>query len=63
MGIVGTLLGCVLGLAGGYLLMVAVTRLYVNAPPPVILSPLPFVLALVFGPALSLAGRGRADMG
>ena len=54
LGILGTLLGCVLGLAGGYLLMVAVTRLYVNAPPPVILSPLPFVLAIVFGPALSL---------
>ena len=54
LGILGTLLGCALGLAGGYLLMVAVTRLYVNAPPPVIFSPLPFVLALVFGPALSL---------
>ena len=55
LGIVGTLLGCAVGLAGGYLLMVAITRLYVVAPPPVILSPLPFVLALVFGPAFSLA--------
>ncbi len=55
LGIVGTLLGCAVGLAGGYLLMVAITRLYVDAPPPVILSPLPFVLALVFGPAFSLA--------
>jgi len=55
LGIAGTLLGCVMGLAGGYLLMVAVTQLYVDAPPPVILSPLPFALALVFGPVLSLA--------
>ena len=54
LGILGTLLGCGLGLAGGYLLMVAVTRLYVNAPPPVIFTPLPFVLALVLGPVLSL---------
>ncbi|MGA2253095.1 MAG: FtsX-like permease family protein, partial [Thermoguttaceae bacterium] len=54
LGILGTLSGCVLGLGGGYLLMVAVTRLYVNAPPPVIFSPLPFVLAIVFGPGLSL---------
>ncbi len=54
LGILGTLLGCGLGLAGGYRLMVAVTRLYVNAPPPVIFTPLPFVLALVLGPALSL---------
>ena len=42
LGILGTLLGCVLGLAGGYPLMVAVTRLYVDAPPPVVFSPLPF---------------------
>ncbi|MGO9110304.1 MAG: ABC transporter permease [Thermoguttaceae bacterium] len=55
LGIAGTLLGCVMGLVGGYLLMVAITRLYVDAPPPVIFSPLPFVLALAFGPALSLA--------
>ncbi len=55
LGIAGTLLGCVLGLAGGYLLMVAVTQLYENVPPPVSFSPLPFVLALVFGPVLSLA--------
>ena len=54
LGILGTLLGCALGLAGGYLLMVAVTRLYVNAPPPASLSPLPFVLAIVFGPVVSL---------
>jgi putative ABC transport system permease protein len=54
LGILGTLLGCGLGLAGGYPLMVAVTRLYVDAPPPVVFSPLPFLLALVLGPALSL---------
>jgi putative ABC transport system permease protein len=55
LGIVGTVLGCAAGLAGGYLLMIAVTRLYVNAPPPVVISPLPFVLAMVCGPLLSLA--------
>ena len=44
-----------MGLAGGYLLTVAITRLYVDAPPPVVFSPLTFALALVFGPALSLA--------
>lgn len=54
LGVLGTLLGCAGGLAGGYLLTVAVTRLYVTAPPPVTLSPVPFLLALVFGPALSL---------
>src|SRR5208283_2831870 len=53
LGILGMLLGCVLGLAGGYPLMTAVTRLYVNTPPPAILSPLPFVLAIIFGPAFS----------
>ncbi len=55
LGIVGTLLGCLMGLAGGYLLMVAVMQLYEDAPPPVVFSWLPFVLALVFGPVLSLA--------
>jgi putative ABC transport system permease protein len=55
LGIAGTLLGCAVGLAGGYGLMVAVTRLYVDNPLPVVFSPLPFVMALVFGPAFSLA--------
>ncbi len=55
LGIAGTVLGCAVGLAGGYLLTVAVTRMYVSAPPPVVLSPLPFLLAIVFGPLLSLA--------
>ena len=55
LGLAGTLLGCAMGLAGGYLLMVAVMRLYVDAPPPAIFSPLPFVLAIVFGPAISIA--------
>jgi putative ABC transport system permease protein len=54
LGVLGTLLGCVLGLAGGYPLMVAVTRLYVSAPPSAVFSPLPFAAALVFGPVLSL---------
>ncbi len=54
LGILGTLLGCAMGLAGGHLLMVAVTRLYVSAPPPASLSPLPLVSAIVFGPVVSL---------
>ena len=54
LGVLGTLLGCALGLAGGYLLAGAVTRLYVNAPPPAVFSPLPLVWALLLGPALSL---------
>ena len=54
LGVLGSLLGCGLGLGGGYLLMGAVTRLYVSNPPPVVISPLPFVLAMVLGPVLAL---------
>jgi len=54
LGVFASLLGCALGVGGGYLLMVAVTRLYVDAPPPVVFSPLPFALAVVLGTGLSL---------
>ena len=46
------LLGCGLGLPGGYLLTKLFMRLNVSEPPPVVLSPWPFVLAIVLRLAL-----------
>ncbi len=54
LGVAGTIIGCGLGLGGGYLLMQAVTRLFVAAPPPVVFEPTPFLVAAVLGPVLAV---------
>ena len=43
LGILGTVLGCVLGMGGGCLFMNAIARLYVAAPPPIVLRWSPFI--------------------
>ncbi len=56
MGILGTVLGCLFGLAGGLWLMGGITRLFVATPPPVQLTVYPFALAAVLGPAIAVLG-------
>ncbi len=53
-GICGTVLGCLLGAGGGYLLMRGVTRLYTSLPPPITFTPFAFLLAAGLGPALAV---------
>jgi putative ABC transport system permease protein len=54
MGVVGTVLGCLVGLVGGYFLMTFVSRIYVGTPPPIIFGTEPFVLAAVVGPTVAV---------
>jgi len=54
LGVLGTVLGCLLGIGGGYLLMSAITRLYVATPPPVGFPWFPFLLAGVLGPTVAV---------
>lgn len=55
LGVLGTVLGCLLGAGGGYLLMRGITGLYAAAPPPVTFSPWAFVLAAFLGPGVAVA--------
>ncbi|MGA2032571.1 MAG: FtsX-like permease family protein [Thermoguttaceae bacterium] len=57
MGVLGTALGCLAGVGGGYLLMAMITRFFVASPPPVVFTLRPFLLAAVVGP---LAAVGAA---
>jgi putative ABC transport system permease protein len=54
LGVAGTIIGCGLGIGGGYLLMQAFTRLFVAAPPPVVFEPTAFLAAAVLGPVLAV---------
>ena len=54
LGVLGTVLGCLLGIGGGYLLMSAMTRLYVANPPPVVFQWFPFILVSVLGPTVAV---------
>jgi putative ABC transport system permease protein len=54
MGIVGTALGIVLGLGGAYGLTRAMGQLYSTAMPALRITPVPFILAGVLGPGVSL---------
>jgi putative ABC transport system permease protein len=56
LGVVGTVLGCVLGIGGAMLLTSAMSRIYSGSIPPLHISPLPFILVAFIGPAISLAG-------
>ena len=58
LGVLGTVLGCLLGIGGGYLLMRGITRLYVATPPPVVLQWSPFILAGVLGPTVAMVAAG-----
>jgi putative ABC transport system permease protein len=53
-GTVGSLLGCLLGWWGGAFLLKATMQLFVTAPPELVLSYKPFLLAMIFGPAASV---------
>jgi putative ABC transport system permease protein len=54
LGILGTVLGCLLGIGGGYLLMSAITRLYAVTPPPVVFPWYPFLVAGMLGPTVAV---------
>lgn len=54
LGVLGTVLGCLIGVGGGYLLMNAITRLYAATPPPVVFQWFPFILAGVLGPTVAV---------
>jgi putative ABC transport system permease protein len=56
MGVVGTLIGCVVGLGGAYLLSLGMTRIFNGAAPSLHITLTPFLLAGFIGPAVSLAG-------
>ena len=54
LGVLGTILGCLLGIGGGYLSMRAIARLYVATPPPVVFPWFPFILVGVLGPTVAV---------
>ena len=56
MGSLGTLLGCLTGVGGAYLLTAGMTSIFNGASPALILTPTPFLLAAFLGPAMSLVG-------
>lgn len=55
LGVLGTLVGCLFGAGGGYLLMRSVTHLYSATPPAVSFTPWAFVLAAGLGPTVAVA--------
>jgi putative ABC transport system permease protein len=56
LGAIGTVLGTVLGLGGAHLLSYASNSLVQAIHPPLALTPMPFVLAAVFGLGVSMLG-------
>lgn len=55
LGVLGTILGCALGAAGGSMLMRGITRLYAQTPPPITFSWWAFLLAAGLGPVVAVA--------
>jgi putative ABC transport system permease protein len=56
MGTLGTLLGCLAGVGGAYLLTAGMSSMYNGAIPALRLTPMPFILAAILGPTMSLVG-------
>jgi putative ABC transport system permease protein len=56
LGVVGTVLGILLGLAGAYLLTTALNQLLLASLPSMCITATPFILAVVFGLGISLVG-------
>ncbi|MCC6123385.1 MAG: ABC transporter permease [Pirellulales bacterium] len=56
MGTLGTVLGCLAGVGGAYLLTAGMTSMFNGAVPALTLTPTPFFLAAFLGPAMSLIG-------
>jgi putative ABC transport system permease protein len=56
MGVLGTVLGCLTGVGGAYLLSMLMTSMFDGSMPTLHLTPLPFLLAVVLGPGMSLIG-------
>src|SRR3989304_214201 len=56
MGVTGTALGALLGVLGANLLTAGMMRVYSNAIPPLLITPGPFLIAAILGPAISLIG-------
>ncbi|MBN2578368.1 MAG: ABC transporter permease [Pirellulales bacterium] len=56
LGVAGTALGCVLGIGGAMLLTAAMSRIYAGSIPPLRITPLPFLVVAVLGPAISVVG-------
>ncbi len=54
MGVVGTILGAVVGVGGAYLLTRSMGQVYGASLPTIQLTPMPFVLAAILGPAVSM---------
>ncbi len=56
MGIIGTILGSLAGVGGAYLLTTGMMKVYANSMPPLVITPEPFIIAGILGPAFSLLG-------
>jgi putative ABC transport system permease protein len=56
LGILGTVLGSILGLAGAFILANAMARTYSATLSSIVLTPTPFLLAAILGPGISLVG-------
>lgn len=56
MGVLGTILGCALGVFIARYLNIAMGAIYETTLPPIQLTPTPFILAAIFGIGMSLAG-------
>jgi putative ABC transport system permease protein len=56
MGVLGTVIGCLTGVGGAYLLTLLMTSMFNGSSPALHLTPLPFVIAALIGPGMSLVG-------
>ncbi|MGW8257042.1 MAG: FtsX-like permease family protein [Thermoguttaceae bacterium] len=56
MGLLGTILGSLAGVGGAYLLTAGMMKVYSNSMPALVITPEPFIIALLLGPAISLIG-------
>jgi putative ABC transport system permease protein len=56
MGVVGTIIGCAVGIGGAYGLSLAMTRIFNGASPALHITTAPFLWAAVIGPGVSLVG-------
>lgn len=56
MGTLGTVLGCLAGVGGAFLLTAGMTSMFNGSIPTLRLTPTPFILAAILGPAMSLVG-------
>lgn len=58
LGLLGTVLGCLVGIGGGYLLMVSLTRLSITTSPPIVFPLASLLWAALLGPIVAVAAAG-----